>query len=191
MRRLLCLAVLGAALAFPAVAEGSKDPAKKADPPAAKQETTVDAQADAAAPVVFDNEALAARYGDAEGPVSGVSGKAPAASGEAAPEAAEPMPDALQQIEDDKARARTREITLQQLDIEIGRIEATITDLEKRILAIRNPFLPRPVIPEDEAVEWSQLTAPQRVARTEEQIAAARRDLEAARARRERLTSTP
>jgi hypothetical protein len=186
MRRLLWCAIVGAVLVFPAAAEGAKDPPKKPTPPA-KQET----KADDAAPVVVDNDALAARYGDAAGPVSAVSGKVSEKAGDASAESAEAMPDALQEIEDGKARARTREITLKQLDVEIGRIEARIAELEKRILATRNPFLPRPVIPEDEALEWSEMTASQRVARTEDQIADARRDLEAARARRERLTTAP
>ena len=121
--------------------------------------------------------------------VSAVSGGLAGPGTADALEPAEPLPDALQSIEDEQARQRSREIVAKQLDAEIDRLEARIAGLEKRILATRNPFLPRPVIPEAEAAEWAQLTAPQRVARTEEQIGEARRQLEATRERRERLAA--
>lgn len=193
MRRTVWIVIVGAALLFPAAAaEPNKAPEKK-DAPAKRKVEAGDPEkppVDANAPVVFDNETLSARYGEGRGPVSVVSGGVTGPAAADALEPAEPLPDALQAIEDDKARQRTRQITLQQLDVEIGRLEAKIAGLEKRNLATRNPFLPRPVIPEDEALEWSQLTASQRVARADEMIADTRRELDAARGRRERLTAT-
>jgi hypothetical protein len=58
---------------------------------------------------------------------------------------------------------------------------AAVETLEKRLLAVRNPYRPRPQLPPDEAKAWEGLDGAQRAQRVEEQLAAARVELAAAR----------
>lgn len=60
------------------------------------------------------------------------------------------------------------------------RIEGTrarIEELERRLLSIYNPFVPRPQLPPEEAVAWMGLDGVQRAERVKKQIAAAEHDL--------------
>jgi len=65
--------------------------------------------------------------------------------------------------------------------------EATLKDLEARKLAVRNPYLRRPVLTEEEAAAWEGLDNAERVRRTEAAIGRAREELEAARSELSRL----
>jgi hypothetical protein len=60
--------------------------------------------------------------------------------------------------------------------------EAKVAELEKRLLAIANPFLPRPELPPEEAQAWQGLDGVQRRDRVNKQLEEARKELEAAQA---------
>ena len=62
----------------------------------------------------------------------------------------------------------------------VAAASARVVELEKRLLAIRNPFLPRPELPPEEAQAWEGLDGAQRAARVEQQLAEARDELAAA-----------
>jgi len=143
-------------------------------------------------PVVITNEWLESRYGGAEGPVSAVSGIATPAGTAAGGDtgAGESVEDPLAEIADEQARERTRNLLIARLDGSIAEAEAKIADLERRILAIRNPFLPRPAVPPDQAAEWDALTPTQRIERTQAEIDDLRRRLEADRGQRYRLAAS-
>lgn len=57
---------------------------------------------------------------------------------------------------------------------------ARMEEPEKRLLAIRNPFLPRPALEPEEAQAWEGLDGRERAERVERQLAEARTELAAA-----------
>ncbi|MDH3592779.1 MAG: hypothetical protein OER88_12915 [Planctomycetota bacterium] len=59
--------------------------------------------------------------------------------------------------------------------------EQRVSALERRLLQIRNPYLARPEIPEDEKEAWDALDGAGRAALTERQLAGAKKDLAEAR----------
>ncbi len=62
-----------------------------------------------------------------------------------------------------------------------------ITDLEKRKLALKNPFLARPDEPEENAEQWQAMDGDQRVHQTEIEMQSARDALAQAEAELDRL----
>ena len=90
----------------------------------------------------------------------------------AAPEAAPPDP--LQWMEDRAAREEAKKVRLAEAEQDVVDARARVAELEKRLLAVKNPFLPRPVLPPDEAQAWQGLNGPQRVERVEGQLVEAR-----------------
>lgn len=97
------------------------------------------------------------------------------------PEAARRDP--LEAIEQEQAREADRSLRLAKAEREVAEAAARVKELEKRALAIRNPFLPRPELPPEEAEAWKGLSNEQRLERTEAALAQARKKLEEARAR--------
>jgi len=73
--------------------------------------------------------------------------------------------------------------------------EARVAEMEKRLLATKNPFLARPGPPEstdekraeEEAAEWDRMDGSERVSRSEQDLQQAREDLARARDERARL----
>lgn len=94
-----------------------------------------------------------------------------------------PRRDPLEAIEEEQAREADRGLRLAEAEREVAEAAARVKELEKRALAIRNPFLPRPELPPEEAEAWKGLSNEQRLERTEAALAEARRKLEEARAR--------
>jgi len=95
--------------------------------------------------------------------------------------------DALEKLQDEQARLRTLgELAVRERQ-RVQVLKARVRELEARILAVRNPFLPRPQVPEEMREEWESLSAPGRVELTERQLDEIRRQLEASRARLARL----
>jgi hypothetical protein len=77
-------------------------------------------------------------------------------------------------------RQALREEHKQKVTEAVDRVAAAkerITDLEKRALAVKNPFLARPKAPEEGAEEWERGSGPQRLKQTENQLQAARDEL--------------
>jgi len=75
----------------------------------------------------------------------------------------------------------------------VAAASAQVAELEKRLLAIRNPLLPRPQLPPEEAQAWEGLDGIQRAGRVEGQLASAREELadaEAELARRRSATAS-
>ena len=62
----------------------------------------------------------------------------------------------------------------------VAAASARVVELEKRLLAIHNPYLPRPELPPEEAQAWKGLDGRQRAARVEQQLVEARNELDAA-----------
>lgn len=101
-------------------------------------------------------------------------------------EAAEPAapapapPDPSQWLEDRQARdeaARQRRAAAEKA---VEDAKARVAELESRLLAVKNPFLPRPVLPPEEAAAWEGLDGAARAKRVEEQLVEARAELDGA-----------
>ncbi len=115
--------------------------------------------------VVFTNETLTSRYGDPEPPaavetIEPSPGTAPAGEAAADPNA-EPdaEPDAEPAMSDEERTKRMAEI------------EAQIARLEKRTLAIKNPFAARSPPTDEERTNEQGMTNPQRLQSVESEIA--------------------
>lgn len=139
------------------------------------------AEAEDDPPKVYTNEDLErfAEPGDATEP--GASG------GEGGGEAATPLPDPLREIESEEARRVSRLAQVQAAEAEVAGLREEVARLEKRALAVRNPYLPRPELPDDEARAWEGLSGPERLKRVEGQLAVAADALRDAEARLDAL----
>jgi hypothetical protein len=76
------------------------------------------------------------------------------------------------------AEARTRAIA--EAEQAVAAARERVKELENRILALRNPYMARPEIPEEEKADWDSMGTGERIKNSEEQLAQARKDLEAA-----------
>lgn len=147
----------------------------------------------AAADTVITTEDLQRRFGaggtggvyQATGPAVAEGTEAPAAPAEGAvpppPDPGDPLMALQQQQADAAARARAIEAA----EAEVTSLRARIEELERRALAISNPYLPRPKVEEDdEAAEgWDEKSADERRAQTRDAIASAKERLQQAERR--------
>jgi hypothetical protein len=97
------------------------------------------------------------------------------------------LPDPMAAIEFELGRRSENRIKLQRTEKRVQEAERKLNDLEARKLAIVNPYLPRPVLSQEEVAAWDQMDNAERLRVTEEAIASARKELEALRAERLRL----
>jgi hypothetical protein len=135
----------------------SAEPAKPAEPPAARPEP---APAPAPTPTVID--------------LGGAPPPAPPTAPPATPSsAAGEKPDAA-------AIALSNRLERERREQRVKDAEAKIAELEKRRLAISNPYLPRPELPPEEAEAWRGLDGVQRRERVDKQLEEARAELETA-----------
>ena len=102
-----------------------------------------------------------------------------------------PAPDPLAEIEKANSVRQTLALQRGRLQADVDEARARVAELEKRLLAVRNPFLPRPQLPADEERIWTTLDGAQRAARVEAQLEQARRDVEKAEADLAALPSAP
>jgi hypothetical protein len=109
---------------------------------------------------------------DLGGPAAPAPPQAPAT---AAPAATQEKPDA-------GAIAEANRLDRERREQRVRDAEAKVAELEKRLLAIANPFLPRPELPPEEAQAWQGLDGVQRRDRVNKQLDEARKELEAAQA---------
>ncbi len=188
MSRTILAVVLALAAASAAAAdkdtEKKKEPAKPAPPPAAAVVSPALPVAPTSPPrravlreverVVITNEVLEELYGPGS-----VIPDEPAES--AAPPSAEALPDPLQQMQAEQARETARLRAVPEAEKAVADAEAKVKELERRALAVENPFLPPPQVPEEERASWDAMDNVQRLEQTQKEIAQARADLEAAR----------
>jgi hypothetical protein len=92
-------------------------------------------------------------------------------------------------LEDDQARAAGLKAQTAAAEKRVAAAEARVRDLEKQALEIKNPYLPRPEIPPEQADAWKRMTNGERLKATEDEIAAARKAVEDAKADLEKLRS--
>jgi hypothetical protein len=92
------------------------------------------------------------------------------------PPASDPLAVMRQRKEMDEARAQA----VAEAEKAVADARERVTQLEQRILALRNPYSARPQIPEDEKADWDSMGTRERLEKSEEQLAQAREELEAA-----------
>jgi hypothetical protein len=198
----LLVLVLVAFLAPVAVAEEEKKEEPKteekaAEPAKAKPDSPADPVASektGSEVEVFTNEDLDRLFGGAGEeetvlpPAEGTpaDGAVPAEAGPGEP--AQPA-DPLQWMQDRSARAAERQQQIAEAEAAVSAATRRVADLEKRLLALRNPFMARPEIPDDEREEWDGQGAKERVDSTEEQLQQAREELQTAEQELARLRS--
>jgi hypothetical protein len=95
----------------------------------------------------------------------------------ARPAEGEAQPDALEQMFASEARKKERATEIAGAEQRVTDAKQAIVDLEKRLLAVKNPLLARPSAPEEGAEEWKAGDGQSRLQQTELQIAAAREAL--------------
>jgi hypothetical protein len=136
-------------------------PAKPASPP--KED----------APLSFSNDDLERMYGKVE----------PKPAPEAGPgaDAAPELPDPLAEVADWQAQRTAAGLRRDQARASVQALEAQVRDFEQRATAVRNPFLPRPAAPPGQEENWDELTATQRAARIDAELADLRQQLAKAR----------
>jgi hypothetical protein len=197
--RLLTLGVLTAALfVLPVPAEeGTEEKATEAE--ATEAEATREEAREAASGVIT-NETLERLFGPApEAPPTPVKEEAappaPAAeSGEAAPEggttpAERPPTDPLELMRERQAQAAEKRRLIAEAEQKVTAAKQRVADLEKRRLAIVNPFMARPEIPADEKEQWDSEGSQERLATTDGQLEEARQQLADAEGELGRLRS--
>lgn len=162
----------GPAAPPPIVASGSERAAPSAPEPEPAPAT---AAASPAAPAP-GSEATAAQQEPPPEPVPAAPEAPPAA-----PAAAPPDPLKAIAVEEEVATRRATDLAAAEKDL--AEKDARVAELEKRLLAVKNPFLPRPQLPPDEEAAWKGLDGVGRAKRVEEQLVTARADAAAARAK--------
>jgi len=103
----------------------------------------------------------------------------------------EPDYDPLKQMLEQQGQAKQRDKDIVEATAKVSDAKQRITDLEKRILATKNPLLARPAPPEEGADEWNAMSAPERVDRSKQDLEAARTQLAEAEAELDRLRRSP
>lgn len=172
--RLAAASVLALALLAAACASAPEDRDKGPAPPPISTASPVPEPPAEPAP----EPSTAAPKPAAAAPADATAPEAPPPS----PVAAAPAPpDPLQEIRNQAVQEENRRLALERAKNRMDAAQAEVETLEKRLLAVRNPFLPRPQLPPDEAKAWEGLDGAARAQRVEDQLAAARVELDAAR----------
>jgi hypothetical protein len=148
----------------------------------AETRTAEERAREAAGSVVITNDVLADLYGPGrrlpDTATTGSEGETP--TGQKPADAAAGPPDPVKAMRERQARDKQRRAQAEEARTRVLDLKQRVADLEKRALAIRNPLLPRPVVPEEQQDEWSSMGAVQRLEMTQEELAQARADLDAA-----------
>jgi hypothetical protein len=95
----------------------------------------------------------------------------------AAPPAASKPADALALMQQQQAQREEEQRTIAEVEKGVADARARVKELEERIMALRNPFRARPVIPEDEKADWDSMGTRQRLEDSEEKLRLAREEL--------------
>jgi hypothetical protein len=170
----LCLVLAGAAAIPAPAADGGEQAQEKAKKPSN------------APAKVYTNEDLkrlsAKGPGREETTLPPGPASAQATEGDAKPEppsGEEEEADPLDQLFAREAARKEHAKQVAQAEERVAAAKQQVADLEKRLLAIKNPFLARPKAPEDEeaAAAWEGGGGPERVEQTQGQLEAARAEV--------------
>ena len=112
----------------------------------------------------------------------GPPGPAPAEEAGSKQETGAERADPLKLIEEEKQQASDRQAKIAAAEKAVADAEANVRDLEKRILAVRNPLLPRPKLSEEEEEAQKGMDGAERVKRSQEQLEQARKEVDRAKA---------
>jgi hypothetical protein len=88
--------------------------------------------------------------------------------------------DPLNLMQQQQAQAEERTRIVAEAELAVAEARARVQQLEQRMLALKNPFMARPKIPEEERADWDSLGARERREKSEEQLTQAREQLKAA-----------
>ena len=102
----------------------------------------------------------------------------PAKPAETATPPAESKPtDALTLMQQQQAQREERQRTVAEAEKTVADARARIKQLEERVMALKNPYRARPVIPDDEKEEWDSMGTRKRLEDSEEKLRLAREEL--------------
>ncbi len=85
--------------------------------------------------------------------------------------------DALTLMQQQQAQREERQRTIAEAQKAVADARARVKELEERIMALRNPYRARPVIPEDEKAEWDAMGTRERLEDSQEKLRLAREEL--------------
>lgn len=172
---------------------GDKKPAQAADKSAEKKAAATPRKPPASEVKVYTNADLERLFGGAgpaepAEPEAGETTAEPSPAGSAAPspegakpgEAAAGPQDPAAWLAARQAKEKERQQQIDEAQSKVDGLRARIAELEKRALAVRNPFLPRPEVSDDDRKDWDAASATERASMTDAQLAEARKELEAA-----------
>lgn len=116
---------------------------------------------------------------------------APTAETDPAAETAESAgQDALEEFLDRKKKAAERREAIAAAEQKVTEALQKVAEVERRLIAIRNPYLARPEAPEGAAEEWKEMDAAQRVERSKEDLKKAQEEVKKAEEELQRLRSS-
>jgi len=119
-------------------------------------------------------------------PASPAPRRGPATAKDAAPKAAEKRPaglsDPLKQMQDETASAAALQTQIADAEKKVAEAEQKVRDLERRRLAVANPFLAPPQVPPEQADQWKKMKGNERLKATDDEIVQAQKELEDAKA---------
>jgi hypothetical protein len=126
-------------------------------------------------PTMITNEVLERMYGKSEPAPPKEDGAEK--SGEPAKEL-----DPLQAMEQEKELAAKRQADMAVAQQKLADAQARVTELEKRVLEYKNPYLPRPQLTPEEAAKQQGLNQAERVTATQKELEEARKAVAQAQA---------
>jgi hypothetical protein len=127
-------------------------------------------------------------------PASPATRPSPATAKEAVPKAGEKRPagpfDPLKRMQEEQASAAELQTQIAGAEKKVTESEEKVRDLERRRLAVANPFLAPPQVAPEQAEQWKKLSGPERLRATDDEIAQARKELEDAKAALQKLRAS-
>jgi hypothetical protein len=150
---------------------------------------------------VYTNDDLEKMFGPSrveEAPAGDIEQQAAAAAAGTEPpppggmQQIEPAPDAVREVLDEERREQQNSERIAQAEAKLVAAQEAVSQLERDIQAMRNPYLPKPKAPEGTSEdEWAAMAVPARLANTEKRLEQARVNLGRAQAELEAARKTP
>jgi hypothetical protein len=160
-------------------------------PPAQSREKAATAERKRPKAEVYTNDDLERLFGPAPAEVPSAA-EAAAVTPIATPPAtatSATTQDPLAQMEEARRATTERQQQIEEGERALTTAKERVTALEKRVLAVKNPFMARPTTPEENTEEWAGMNNVQRLSRSEEELNQARQQLEEAEAKLRQLRS--
>ena len=185
----IALLVLALASSAAPARAGEND---KSSPPKASEAPAEDDEASEASPFmqavshdakrksvpVYGNDDLERMFGSPAPAPAGKPAAAVAAGTEpAVDQAAAGEPSALDQVLEAEANRRDLQQQIEEAKQGVAEARTRVAEAEKRSLATRNPLLPRPEVPPEEAEAWNAADGTARASKADQDLAAAREAL--------------